>query len=183
MSVHALPRDRSRRGWPGAAALALAVAAACTSPTASQPSPATPASNDPSPSVFLGGSTPEPSAQESLAPSAPASGLSGTWDGDWQIDPPYSASVGEFTMELVQTGTGFTGSVEITNTDCSDGTVEGTVDGSTITFGWVLTPQPVQFSGTLRGDSMSGTWSALACSDATIALTGTWQATKEPDEP
>jgi hypothetical protein len=82
-------------------------------------------------------------------------------------------------MALVQTGSSFNGTVEITNTDCSNGSVNGTVDGTSITFGWVLTPQPVQFTGTLNGTSMSGTWAANACSDATISLTGTWEATKQ----
>jgi hypothetical protein len=82
-------------------------------------------------------------------------------------------------MELVQTGDSFSGPVEITNTDCSNGTVDGTVDGTSVTFGWVLTPQPVQFSGVLDGTSMSGTWAALACSNPEISLTGTWEATKQ----
>ena len=114
----------------------------------------------------------------SPSPSHEESGLSGTWDGTWAIDG-YD-TVGGFTMELVQSGDSFSGPVDITNTDCSNGTVEGIIDGPSISFGWVLTPQPVQFTGTLSGASMSGTWSAIACSDSTISLTGTWEATKRP---
>ena len=111
----------------------------------------------------------------SPSPSQAESGLTGTWDGTWVIDG--YGNTGNFTMELVQSGESFSGTVEITNTDCSNGTVNGTVDGTNVTFGWVLTPQPVQF-GSLRGTSMSGTWAALACSNPEISLTGTWEATK-----
>jgi hypothetical protein len=83
-------------------------------------------------------------------------------------------------MELVQSGDSFTGPDEITNTDCSNGTVQGTIEGSSVTFGWVINPQPVQFTGTLNRTSMSGTWSAIACSDPSVSLTGTWEATMRP---
>jgi len=60
--------------------------------------------------------------------------------------------------------------------------VEGTLDGSNVTFGWVLGQSPVSFFGTLDGTSMSGTWETIAgsCSEPTIQLTGTWEATKQP---
>ena len=113
----------------------------------------------------------------SPSPSQTEGDVTGTWDGTWVIDG--YGNTGAFTMDLVQTGGSFSGTVAITNTDCSNGSVEGNLDGSKVTFGWVLTPQPVQFSGVLNGNSMSGTWSANACSDATLPLTGTWQATKQ----
>jgi hypothetical protein len=167
--------DSAHRRSVLAFALAFAILAGC-SPAA--PPAGSTGSNSPNPST----GTVMPSV--SAAPPSPSqeeSGLTGTWDGTWEIDPPYETVVGGFTMELVQTGDSFSGPVEITNTDCSNGTVEGTLDGSTLTFGWVITPQPVQFTGSLDGSSMSGTWSANACSDASIALTGTWEATKRPD--
>jgi len=129
------------------------------------------------------GSTSSPSTSQTSTPSPSTSQteaqLTGTWAGTWAIDPPYAESVGDFTMELVQTGGSFSGTVEITNTDCSNGPVSGTVAGTTVTFGWLLTPQPVQLSGVLNGTSMSGTWAAIACSNADISLTGTWEATKQ----
>jgi hypothetical protein len=115
----------------------------------------------------------------SPSPSPREASLTGTWAGSWQIDPPYAGVSGDFTMELAQSGSSLSGTVEITNTDCSNGTVEGTVNGPKITFGWILTPQPVQFTGTVSGDSMSGTWSSIACSNPDISLTGTWQAQKK----
>jgi hypothetical protein len=115
----------------------------------------------------------------SPSPSQPPSQLTGSWVGTWAIDPPYAGVVGDFTMELVQTGGTFSGTVEITNTDCSNGPVDGTVSGTSVTFGWLLTPQPVQLLGVLDGTSMSGTWAAIACSNPDISLTGTWEATKQ----
>jgi len=113
----------------------------------------------------------------SPSPSQTESQLTGTWVGTWVIDG-YGTS-GDFTMELVQTGGSFSGTVVITNTDCSNGPVNGTVAGTSITFGWLLTPQPVQFSGVLNGTSMSGTWASIACSNPELSLTGTWEATKQ----
>jgi hypothetical protein len=114
----------------------------------------------------------------SPSPGQPESQLTGKWDGTWVIDG--YGTTGDFTMDLVQTGRSFSGTVQITNTDCTNGPVNGTVDGSSVTFGWLLTPQPVQFSGVLKGTSMSGTWAAIACSNPALSLTGTWQATKKP---
>jgi hypothetical protein len=118
--------------------------------------------------------------KSSPSPSHTESELTGTWDGTWAIDPPFAGAIGDFTMKLVQTGGTFSGAVEITNTDCSNGPVNGTVAGTNVTFGWLLTPQPVQFSGVLNGRSMSGTWASIACSNPSISLTGTWKATKRP---
>jgi hypothetical protein len=122
----------------------------------------------------------EPS--ESEEPSAPAqpgadASVTGTWNGTWAIDG--YGNTGDFTMELVQSGDDFSGTVESTNTDCPTGTVEGTLDGSSVTFGWVLSGVPVSFTGTKDGASMSGTWSAVSCSNA-ISITGIWEATKRP---
>jgi hypothetical protein len=167
--------DIAHRRSVQALALAFAILAGC-SPAA--PPAGSAGSNAPNPTA--GAVTPSPSV-EPPSPSQEELGLAGTWDGTWEIDPPYSTVVGGFTMELVQSDDSFSGPVEITNTDCSNGTVQGTLDGSTLTFGWVITPEPVQFTGTLDGSSMSGTWSANACSDASISLTGTWEATKRAD--
>lgn len=165
------------RSWVACATLLLVLAACSQAPatgslTASQ-------GGNPSPT---GGGLVEASASESEAPSpsiTESGSVTGTWNGSWAIDPPYATVIGTFTMDLVESGGTFSGTVEITNTDCSNGSVNGTIDGTAISFGWVLTPQPVQFTGTLNGTSMSGTWAANACSDSTISLTGTWEATKQ----
>jgi hypothetical protein len=113
----------------------------------------------------------------SPSPSQAESDVTGTWDGTWAIDG--YGNTGDFTMELIQSGDDFSGTVESTNTDCPTGTVEGTLDGSSVTFGWVLSEVPVSFTGTKDGASMSGTWSAVSCSNS-ISITGIWEATKRP---
>lgn len=175
--MHATPSQRIVTGWPVFATLLL-VLAACTQAPATASMTASQAGN---PSTTGGPVVgPTDSESEEASPSITQGGtLTGTWVGTWAIDPPYELSIGTFTMDLVQSGDAFGGPVEITNTDCSNGTVDGTVNGTSVTFGWVITPQPVQFEGVLNGTSMSGTWAAQACSDASISLTGTWEATKQ----
>jgi hypothetical protein len=115
--------------------------------------------------------------KESPSPSQTASGLTGTWVGTWYIAG--YPNTGGFTMEITQTGDSLSGFVVLTNTDCSDGPVTGTVNGTSLTIGWLLTPQPVQLSGAFTATSMSGTWSSIACSNPNLELTGTWDATKQ----
>jgi hypothetical protein len=121
---------------------------------------------------------PTPTATATTAESAAESGISGTWSGTWTIDPPYSGT-GGWSMTVEQTGNKFSGTVNLSHTDCSDGTVDGTVDGSKISIGFVVTPQPIQFEGNVNGTKMSGTWSSKACSDPKISLTGTWKGSKQ----
>ncbi len=116
----------------------------------------------------------------SPAPSQAESSLTGTWQGTWAIDAPYEGIVGDFTMELEQADQSLSGTVVSTNTDCPTGTVQGTVAGPNVTFGWVLSRATVSFTGTIDGASMSGTWSSIACSDPNISLTGTWDAHRQP---
>ena len=152
------------------------MASCSTAPAASSASVAS--SPSVAPSAFQ-----QPSPTEAATPSPPSEsqaevGLTGTWSGTWKIDPPYSGT-GGWTMKVKQTGNKFSGTVDLTKTDCSDGTVDGNVDGSTLSFGWIVTPQPIHFEGQVNGTSMSGTWSAKACSDSKISLTGTWKGTKQ----
>ena len=112
----------------------------------------------------------------SPSPSQAESDVTGTWDGGWVMNG--YPDTGGFTMVIVQSGDAFSGTVEITNTDCPTGTVEGMIDGSSVTFDWVLARATLSAIGTLDGTSMSGTWSSIACSDPSIFLTGAWEATK-----
>ena len=114
----------------------------------------------------------------SPSPSPEESDVTGTWDGGWVMNG--YPDTGGFTMEIVQSGDAFSGTVEITNTDCPTGTVEGRIEGSSVTFDWVLARATLSAIGTLDGTSMSGTWSSIACSDPSIFLTGAWEATKRP---
>lgn len=154
------------------AGLALALLAGCVS-SMSQ--------SDGSGAPLLSASQAYAEPSESEEPSAPPqpgadSTLTGTWNGTWAIDG--YENTGEFTMELAPSGDGYSGPIESTNTDCPTGTVDLTLDGSSVTMGWVLSGVPVSFTGTREGNSMSGTWSAVSCSQ-NIPLTGTWEATKQ----
>ena len=55
--------------------------------------------------------------------------------------------------------------------------IEGTAHGSTVDL-----PMPsewdIRFVGTVEGDAMSGTYSAIACWPTGYIVTGTWQATR-----
>jgi hypothetical protein len=180
VAEHMDPRSSVQRHRGTAAVahgLVLLLLTSCggQSPTAS--SSATPSEPGSIPSSELTASVvPSPSSTSTEV----EDGITGTWSGTWTIDPPYGNS-GGWTMELVQTGDTFNGTVELTETDCSDGTVSGTVDGTQISFGWIVTPQPIQFEGVVNDTQMTGTWSSLACSDPDIELTGTWVGTKEED--
>ena len=163
--------------WPGIAALVVFIAACTPAPSGGSLT----ASQGANPSLTGGqGGGASASESASASPASSESGtLSGNWAGTWNIDPPYAEVTGTFTMEIEQTGGSFSGTVELTNSDCGNGTVNGTINGTSVTFGWVTTKQPVQFTGVLDGtSSMSGTWSSVACSDPSISLTGTWEATK-----
>jgi hypothetical protein len=151
--------------------LALLLVAACVS-TVSQ------TGSDAQPSFTGGLRTFEQSDPESIPLPPPATGdVTGTWDGSWQIDPPYETVTGGFVLEIVQSGDSFTGPIELTNTDCPNGTVTGTVQGSNISFGWLESSEGIEFVGTTDGRTMSGTWSSMSCS-GNVAITGTWEATK-----
>jgi hypothetical protein len=183
MHAHRHPM-RTRRAtvlWAACATVVL-VLAACTQGPATSSLTASFGANPSLSGGSVGGVESSESASEShsASPSSSDTGtLTGNWTGTWTIDPPYQDVAGGFTMEITQTGGSFSGTVELTNSDCGDGTVNGTVSGSRVTFGWVTTKQPVQFAGSLDGTSkMSGTWSSVACSNSSISLTGTWQATK-----
>jgi hypothetical protein len=80
-------------------------------------------------------------------------------------------------MDFIQSGSSISGPITFTGTDCEDGTVEGSVNGSSITFGVVASSQTIQYTGTVTGATMSGTWSAVSCT-GNVPITGTWEATK-----
>ena len=116
-----------------------------------------------------------PTATGPTAPTGPTGvTLAGTWTGSWESEAPGVS--GTFTMKIEQTGSGFTGTIAIADTPCvSNGSVIGSVDGDTINFGAVEAENEVAFSGSISGDSMSGTYqSPPACGSDS----GTWKATR-----
>jgi hypothetical protein len=76
--------------------------------------------------------------------------------GTWTISVTGAAGSAEQTVTLVQSGSQNTGTFKGPR---QSGPLEGTVDGSNIKF-HVATGVPIDFTGTVDGDSMKGTLSA-----------------------
>ena len=129
-----------------------------------------------------GGSTPSAPAQSASTPGgavsttpAPASGaVAGTWNGTYENTSP--AGSGTFTINFTQTGSTLSGTISVQNTPCiTEGTITGTLNGTTIAFGAVKGAVTIAYQGTLSGDTMSGTYSAGPdCGNAK----GAWEATR-----
>jgi len=123
-----------------------------------------------------------PKASPSPSPSRqPTADVSGTWEGTWQNtpDPQFGSATGGLTFTLSQTGDRVTGTARFSGPTCVDEVpIEGTAHGSTVEL-----PMPsewdIRFVGTVDGDAISGTYSAIACYPAGIIVTGTWQATRD----
>ncbi|HEY7452406.1 MAG TPA: hypothetical protein VIA02_07810 [Candidatus Limnocylindria bacterium] len=162
-----------RRNLAVLGALALVVVAGCVSSMSQSGSSGGPSAPVPS----LSFTEPSESAEPSQPNPPSTSDLTGTWEGTWAIDPPYETVVGTMAMDFIQSGSSISGPITFTGTDCEDGTVEGSVNGSSITFGVVASSQTIQYTGTVTGATMSGTWSAVSCS-GNVPITGTWEATK-----
>jgi len=92
-------------------------------------------------------------------------GLSGTWTGQYS-----GANEGTFTLNWQQSGSALSGMIAISDFGDNQIPINGTINGSTITFGTVgnLT---ITFTGSASGSSMSGTYHAPNGD-------GSWSATK-----
>jgi len=100
--------------------------------------------------------------------------LEGTWSGTWDTDIPQVN--GTFSWTIEANPNGFTGTIDIQDTSCvSSGQVDIALDGDTITIGSIQAEQPITFTGTLSGDTMSGTYDASACPPPN---TGSWEAVR-----
>ena len=145
---------------------ALLIAAIATGCSASKT--ASPA-NSPSPSLAS-----PPVASPSPTPSA-SGDVAGTWNGTYESTTSPGAN-GTFTMVLDLSGGTLSGTITVTDTPCiTNGTVDGSVQGSHITFGAVKgAQQTIGFTGTVSGDQMSGTYSAPACGHGA----GNWTASR-----
>jgi hypothetical protein len=101
--------------------------------------------------------------------SAPAGAdLSGTWDGSYD-----GAYKGTFTLDWQQTGTKLTGTIELPSLGGSV-PINGTVAGDTIKFGTVGSTN-IQYSGSVSGDSMSGSYKVLTGGGS---VGGSWKANR-----
>lgn len=159
-------------GWGRGSVVLLAslalVGAACTKSGAPEPTPT------PSETPVLVGSSGSPSEEPSEAPTEPALDLAGTWSGTWANQTPDHA-VGTFDLEWEQHGDKLVGTISISGTPCLDGgSVEGTLrEGKYINFGVVQGQVEVNYTGTVKGDEMSGGY-ATSCGNAE----GDWEATR-----
>lgn len=164
--------------WRGIATLALAAGVALTSAGCwpFQSGGANPPSGGGAPPTAISSATAPPSAPPTAAPTTPPvpAGLAGTWSGSWANQTP-DRSTGGFTLTWAQNGATLTGSITITGTPClTGGSITGSVNGSTITFGAVNGEVTVRYVGTVSGTTMSGTY-ATDCGQAR----GTWTAAKK----
>jgi hypothetical protein len=165
---HAVSRSmrtsRARLGYAALAVVAILVLSACET-----------GSTDVS-----GGSaeTAPTGPTESTGPTAATgptgASLEGTWSGTWDTDIPQVN--GTFSWTIEATPDGFKGTIDIQDTSCvSNGQVDVALDGDTITIGSIQAEQPITFTGTVSGDTMSGTYDASACPPPN---TGSWEAVR-----
>src|SRR5439155_21859052 len=112
-----------------------------------------------------------PASTSSESPSSsPIAGgdLSGTWSGQYS-----GAFKGTFTLDWTQSGSKLHGTITLSS---FNGTIpiNGTVDGDAIRFGTVGSTD-ITYSGSVSGDSMSGTYQVHTPSGA---VGGPWSATR-----
>ena len=120
------------------------------------------------------GSTPSASSPEPAG--GAASALAGTWTGTWQNVTPAPAS-GTFVIKWTATGSdALTGTIDVSGAGCvGNGQIAAALQGGKISFGVVQGQASVNYTGSVSGDTMSGTYAASAtCANAK----GTWKASK-----
>ena len=114
-------------------------------------------------------STTAPAASAAAAATAAAPGaLSGKWSGQYS-----GAYQGTFILHWRQSGSKLNGTIQL-SAPAGSLPIHGTVTGSTIRFGTVGS-QGIQYSGSVSGSSMSGTYKVQAPNGS---VGGPWSATK-----
>ena len=142
--------------------LTVIFVAACGSSSATgTPTPNT-AQTAPPTTAPTAAPTPTPTTAATLPPATV--GVTGSWTG--QYSGPFN---GTFTLTWNQTGSNVDGTINLSSpADMLH--ISGTLSGSAISFGAVGV---VTYSGTVSGNSMSGSYKDLA-----NGQTGSWSATK-----
>lgn len=96
-----------------------------------------------------------PAVVSSAAPAASSAAAGGALSGTWKGQ--YGGSYqGTFTVDWQQSGETLSGNITLSAPPGTE-PINGTVNGDTIQFGTVGS-QAVTYSGTVSGDSMSGTY-------------------------
>lgn len=125
----------------------------------------TPSSNSSAPPT---GAATSPSAAAQASSPASSTGLSGTWSGHYS-----GAYTGTFTLTWQQSGSKLSGTIDVSEIGGSV-PLNGTVNGDAITFGTVGSTV-IQYSGTVSGNSMSGTYKIQTSSGS---VGGPWSASR-----
>lgn len=166
MRLHSNASGRERRlvlGLTMAAALAVTLAACSSSGgTGKHVAAAPPVS-----------ATPAVAAPATSAPASAAvadtSGLSGTWSGQYS-----GAYQGTFVLTWHQSGSNLSGTIKLSAPSVTL-PIHGTVQGNAIRFG-TLGSVGIRYSGTVSGNSMSGTYQVQAPNGGSVG--GPWSASK-----
>jgi hypothetical protein len=152
----------SRTALVALTGLTVVLVAACGSSTSGgTPTPSTAATAPPT-TAPTAAPTPTPTAAPTLPPATV--GVTGSWSG--QYSGPFN---GTFTLAWTQTGSHVDGTI-ILSSPPDTLNINGTLSGSAISFGAVGV---VTYSGTVSGNSMSGSYKDLA-----NGQTGSWSASK-----
>ena len=115
---------------------------------------------------------------QSGSPSTQSSGanVSGTWSGPWQRTSPIPGQ-GTNTFTLQQAGDKVTGTVDPKGSAClTTSPIAGTVQGDAITLHLSANGKTADYTGTISGDTMSGT-ETVTCPGVGTG-TATWKATR-----
>ena len=158
------------------AAVLLLGLAACAQTPAAAPSPSPSASETatatPSPTAAATTTTATTSATPTASTTA-LGPLTGSWKGTWVNESPQTA-VGTFTLSWAQQGNTLIGAIGVVGSTClTGGNVTGTVNGSQLSFGAVEGNNMINYTGTVSGNTMSGTYIS-ACGNSK----GAWSAVK-----
>jgi hypothetical protein len=161
---------------PTAALLAALTACAAVPSSTGSALPSGSPDTSPSPTATAT-ATVSATATASASPTPSGSGnlgaLTGTWKGTWLNESPQTAA-GTFSLSWAQQGDKVFGAIGVVGSTClSGGNVTGSVSGSVVTFGAVEGNNTINYTGTVSGNTMSGTYTS-ACGNSR----GTWSAVK-----
>lgn len=117
-------------------------------------------------------STKQDQAKTTTSEQETATTVDGDWSGTYESS---QGGAGAFEMKLTQSGAEFSGSIQVPGSCVESGSISGSVEGGKISFGAVKGNATISYDGTVKGDQMSGTYSAPAecASDS-----GSWEASR-----